>query len=580
MNLIDEDKEYLKTLTVLYVEDEEDVREQFSQFLSRIAGTLIIAKNGLEGVKAYHAHNPDIIITDIQMPVMGGLGMTREIRGLNRSVPIIILTASDQGDDLIKFINLGVDRYATKPVDVTQLIEALLSCAHRLLVDEKLNQTRTALKNERQRLTNIIDGTHAGTWEWNVPTGETIFNKQWAKQIGYRHEEISPVSLDTWINIVHPDDLQKCNELLEKHFSGASDSFECEIRMRHKNGQWLWILSRGKVATWSEDGKPLWMFGTHQDISERKRIEVAVVRAKKEWEQTFDSVSDLISIIDTSHTIMRVNRAMANRCGLTPQEIIGRKCHEVLHCTRESITNCPLEKANNNKSEHRVELEISSLKGIFEIRVSPIFESGDSITNFVHVMRDVTRQKQIEQELHKAKAEAEALSKTDGLTGIANRRHFNEVLTKEYARHTRSGSELSLIILDIDLFKKFNDTYGHVAGDECLQQVARVIAECTNRPADLASRYGGEEFACILPETDQRGALLIAENIRQGIIDLAIPNIGSTIANCVTASLGVITDYVSLDDTATDIVARADELLYRAKSLGRNRVEYNAVGPA
>jgi len=170
--------------------------------------------------------------------------------------------------------------------------------------------------------------------------------------------------------------------------------------------------------------------------------------------------------------------------------------------------------------------------------------------------------------------ELEALCITDGLTGIANRRRFDEVLAQECSRHSRSGTELSLIMLDVDHFKAFNDNYGHVKGDECLRRIADMIKSCANRPADLAARYGGEEFACILPETDRVGAVAIAENIRRSITTLAIPHEKSSTADFVSVSMGVVTVRCIKGCPIVDIVNKADELLYKAKSSGRNRVEY------
>jgi len=179
-----------------------------------------------------------------------------------------------------------------------------------------------------------------------------------------------------------------------------------------------------------------------------------------------------------------------------------------------------------------------------------------------------------EEALVESNRKLESLSATDGLTGIANRRRFDEVLAKEYSRHTRSGAELSLILLDIDCFKAFNDCYGHIVGDECLRQIAQVIADCATRTTDLAARYGGEEFVCILPETDLIAAVAIAERIRSEIIARAIPHGGSSVADYVTASLGVVTARCSANNSSLAILSQVDELLYRAKSLGRNRVEY------
>jgi diguanylate cyclase (GGDEF)-like protein/hemerythrin-like metal-binding protein len=188
---------------------------------------------------------------------------------------------------------------------------------------------------------------------------------------------------------------------------------------------------------------------------------------------------------------------------------------------------------------------------------------------------DVTERKQVERALEESNRKLETLSMTDGLTGIANRRHFDEILFQEHGRHARSGAELSLIMLDIDYFKMFNDCYGHVAGDDCLRQIARIMSDSVARTADLVARYGGEEFVCVLPETDLAGARAIAEKIRTGILARAIPHKGSRVSEYVTASLGVISVRCTYDKGIEDLLAQVDGLLYRAKSNGRNRVEFN-----
>jgi PAS domain S-box-containing protein len=136
------------------------------------------------------------------------------------------------------------------------------------------------LREERQRLAGIIEGTNVGTWEWNVQTGETIFNSRWAEIIGYTLEDISPVSIKTWMNFCHPDDLKASGEALQKHFTGELSYYEFESRMKHRNGNWVWILDRGKVTSWTADGKPLLMQGTHQDISRQKQQESELREAK------------------------------------------------------------------------------------------------------------------------------------------------------------------------------------------------------------------------------------------------------------------------------------------------------------
>lgn len=130
------------------------------------------------------------------------------------------------------------------------------------------------LREDIQRAGCIIKGANAGTWEWNIQTGAIVCNERWAEIIGYTLAEISPTSIKTWMTFAHPDDLSASNEILEKHFKGELDYYECAVRMKHKDGSWIVILDRGKVMTWMEDRKPLLMFGTHQNITESKRAEL------------------------------------------------------------------------------------------------------------------------------------------------------------------------------------------------------------------------------------------------------------------------------------------------------------------
>jgi diguanylate cyclase (GGDEF)-like protein len=174
--------------------------------------------------------------------------------------------------------------------------------------------------------------------------------------------------------------------------------------------------------------------------------------------------------------------------------------------------------------------------------------------------------------LKRAQDALSLLAATDALTGLANRRRFDEMLAYEYARHTRSGTDLSLILMDIDYFKNFNDHYGHVAGDECLRQVARVVGGVMARATDLVARFGGEEFVFLLPETDLNGAVIFAEKIRHSVADLALPHAYSKIADHLTVSLGALTVRQLPHRSLSSLVAQADAQLYAAKAGGRNRV--------
>ncbi|MBB1124770.1 diguanylate cyclase [Thiospirillum jenense] len=174
------------------------------------------------------------------------------------------------------------------------------------------------------------------------------------------------------------------------------------------------------------------------------------------------------------------------------------------------------------------------------------------------------------EELMESNRQLAALTRIDGLTGIANRRHFDEVLHREHTRHIRSGAPLSLILLDVDFFKFYNDNYGHAQGDECLRQIAQLLSQSVTRTSDFVARYGGEEFVCILPNTPLAGAEMIAETIRHTIVTAAIPHQFSHVAPCVTASLGVISAYCNSNVSAMLLLNAVDRQLYRAKENGRN----------
>lgn len=207
-----------------------------------------------------------------------------------------------------------------------------------------------------------------------------------------------------------------------------------------------------------------------------------------------------------------------------------------------------------------------------EVNTKSILDSENSPTGLVMIYRDITKRKRQEEELAESNRKLAALSTTDALTGIANRRHFEDMLAYEYSRHIRLERELAIILMDIDHFKAYNDFYGHVKGDECLRKVARILNEGVFRSYDLVARYGGEEFIFILPDTSIKGALLVAERIRQDIVSLGIPHETSNTAPVVTASFGVVASYCTLGRKAFDLVAEADKMLYRAKTGGRNQV--------
>jgi PAS domain S-box-containing protein len=181
----------------------------------------------------------------------------------------------------------------------------------------------TELKINRERLENILEGTNVGTWEWNVQTGETVFNERWAEIIGYKLDEISPVSIETWTSFAHPEDLKESEAQLNQVFAKGTDYYDVDCRMKHKDGSWIWVQDRGKVMSWTVDGKPLLMSGTHTDITECKQVEEALRAASFYARNLIEVNLDSLVTISAKGKITDINRASEKITGMSREKLIG-----------------------------------------------------------------------------------------------------------------------------------------------------------------------------------------------------------------------------------------------------------------
>ncbi|GAB2195998.1 sensor domain-containing diguanylate cyclase [Sessilibacter sp. MAH4] len=196
----------------------------------------------------------------------------------------------------------------------------------------------------------------------------------------------------------------------------------------------------------------------------------------------------------------------------------------------------------------------------------------------VGFMFDISERKKMETMVHQLNHQLEQLSYTDPLTNIANRRRYDETIRAEWSRGIRHESPISLVILDVDHFKSYNDHYGHVMGDECLQRIARALTRVTGRSSDLLARFGGEEFVLMLPDTDLSSAALIAQRCIDEIKKLKIPHIKSTVSSKhVSISAGVASCIPKTDGDPNKLLDSADKMLYQAKQTGRNKISYSEI---
>ena len=407
--------------------------------------------------------------------------------------------------------------------------------------------------------------------------------------------------------------------------SAGQPQHDVVMGIHGQQGDVRWISINAQPLIAEGETIPYAAVTTFHDITERTRAEAALKKSEQKFKAIFDHTFQFIGLMDINGIMLDANRSALEFSGIQESEVIGKLFWETPWWSHSGELQEQLRSAIKKAAcGEFIRFEVTHPDRLGNLRaidfsLKPVWDEAGAVVMIIPEGRDITSHKhaeaeirslnqQLEQrvqertvELHQKNIELsmevherklaeenlrtaqkrleetnralETLSITDHLTGLANRRYFDEALEKEHARHARSGAALSMIMLDIDFFKLFNDSYGHLRGDDCLQKIAGAMEKCAGRAVDIVARYGGEEFSCILPETNLDGAIVIAEKIRAGIQGLAIPHDASSVADCVTASLGVVTITCTSETSPSRLIDSADTLLYKAKLEGRNRVE-------
>jgi len=337
------------------------------------------------------------------------------------------------------------------------------------------------------------------------------------------------------------------------------------------------VTARATISAWQAPEFRV-LSGTLNQVAEnlqRRGRQLAIARAKAERSDAevrllTENSSDVIIHLSPDFRRRYVSPACREVLGYEPDELLGGHPSETAHPEDWPGTEAELNRLRAGGTNRGYVYRFKHKDGSYVW----LEASGRGLGSdgFVLVLRDISLRKQTEERLTEENRTLELLASRDGLTDLANRRQFDDALGREFRRSIREGEALALVLTDVDYFKSYNDLYGHPAGDATLRRIAQVMTSCLRRPGDLAARYGGEEIAVLLPETDQAGAEILAERLRQSVRSLGIDHGGSPMG-MVTVSMGAAaTSPQIVGTTSEDLVCTADHALYAAKAAGRDRV--------
>ena len=431
-------------------------------------------------------------------------------------------------------------------------------------------------RQSAEQLELALQGADLGLWDWDLRGDRFKHNEVTRQQLGYSPGEIGEFGGE-WHRIIHAADRERMLGAVEAHFRGETPAYECEFRVRHKNGHWVWLLSRGKVVERDEFGIAVRMAGTHMDLSRRKATEAQIERSAEMLKRTGElahiggwELDIATQRLDWTEQVFHIHELDPGTMPSMDNAI------DFYAPEAQPVIRAAVEAGAAHGTPWDVELPFVTAKGNprwVRAQGIAVIENGRPV-RLLGAFQDITEKKTTLLEMHRLNEQLTRLSTTDALTEVGNRRMFDQTLRTEWARAARRGEPVGLLMIDIDHFKEYNDHYGHPSGDVCLRQVARMVGQAMRRGGELVARYGGEEFALLLPGADLDEARRAAERCAQIVGDAKIEHRASTTSAWLTISIGVASQIAAAGVDCGLLVEIADAALYRAKRCGRARIEY------
>ncbi len=472
--------------------------------------------------------------------------------------------------------------------------------------DVTLRRDAEAVMRESERFKALFELARDGMFLID-PQGRVVeVNREAARELGYHRMHLIGMPLVDLLAPGHEDsELQRWSDYFQLVQSGQSELLELSMLCSDDQEKWLEAL----FSPITQEGRPLVLLAV-RDISARRQgamqLQESLTALRVLHNRLYGIIegsSDLIAAVDNSFHLIVFNRAFKQSFEQhfrTPVELGVNLLSFVAH-DAEQMAQSFLSWQRALAGEVFINIEPLLLAGNtreYEVKYSPIRDEVGDVVGAAYIARDVSTHLQAERELKhaldrldQARQDTESINEQlklanrelqrqanqDGMTGIANRRYFDEYLAHEWRRAVRQHEPMALIFADVDFFKKYNDHYGHQLGDTCLREVAQALHSQLRRPADLLARYGGEEFVVLLPGTTLAGAMFIADAMRAAVESLQLPHAASEVSPHVTLSLGVASIVPSEAMAEGFLIYGADQALYIAKKSGRNRTHGNPL---
>jgi len=437
--------------------------------------------------------------------------------------------------------------YTEEDIDLIERLSALYAIAvYRSRIEDDLKKERDTAK---QYLTiagvifMVIDTNHK----------VTLINKKGCEILGYPEQEIIGKK---WVNHFIPEKVRDTvKEIFNKCLSGDKEHF-----IQYFENPILNIQGEERLIAWHNsllrdtEGNVSGILSSGEDITERKRLESQIIQAKEDWERTFDSVPDLIAVIDKEYRIKQVNKALAERLGTTQEEVIGSRCFELLHGTKQPPDFCPHAKLLTDAMTHSIEIHDDRLGGDFVLSVTPLCDADGNITGAVHIAHDITDRKQVEEAMR-------SLSLLDELTGLYNRRGFLTIAEQQMKISERNMKDLLLVFADMDGLKIINDNLGHQVGDMALVDSAQILKK-TFRSSDIIARFSGDEFIVLITEVKDTNETIYDKRLENNI---RIFNETENRRYKLSISSGIVRYDPKNPCSIYELISHADKLMYQFK---------------